>query len=68
MELYKLTKIHSLTFYVKLSQKSEGMGLNLALLKDNFSGDPVFWVFFLKCQIIAHETKTKNLDFNVRFF
>ena len=35
MELYKLQKLHSLTFYIELSSKCVGVGLNLALLKDN---------------------------------
>ena len=37
-------KFYSLTFYIELSFKSVGVGLNLALLKDN----PRFCFFFLK--------------------
>ena len=35
MNLYKLQKLHSLMFYIELSSKFEGVGLKLALLKDN---------------------------------
>ena len=35
MELYKRQQLHSLTFYIELSSKFVGVGLNLALLKDN---------------------------------
>ena len=46
------------------------MGLNLDLLKDNKSGDPTFFpsIFFLKCQIMVHEIKTKNKFFLCQFF
>ena len=38
-----------------------GVGLNLALLKENKSGDPQF--SFLNSQTTVHEIKTKNYDF-----
>ena len=65
MELQKLQKLHSLTFYIELSSKCVGVGITLALLLDNKSGDPYF---FLKCQMIVHEKKTIDKIFNVRFF
>ena len=34
-----------------------GVGLNLALLKDNKYGDPRFVFFFLKGKMIVHEIK-----------
>ena len=34
-----------------------GMGLNFALLKDNWYGDPICILFFLKHIIIVHEIK-----------
>ena len=37
--------------------KPMGMGLNLALLKDNFFGDPKYLFFFLKGIIIVHELR-----------
>ena len=39
----------------------------LALLKENQSGDPDFFDFFLKCQIIFHE-KQKIKIFNCQIF
>ena len=59
-------KIHSLKFYIELSSKFVGKGLNLALLQDNESGDPRFFPFS-KMQMIVHGIKTKNKIFNVRF-
>ena len=35
-------RIQSLSFYIELSSKFVEMGLNLAILKDNKSGDPLF--------------------------
>ena len=35
-----------MTFYIELSSKSVGMGVNFALLKDNMSGDPIFFLLF----------------------
>ena len=43
-----------------ISSKFVGIGLNLALLKDNWSGDPHIFFFFLKCQMIVYELKTKT--------
>ena len=40
-----MTKIHFLTLYIKLSSKIV-KGVNLALLKDNETGDPI--LFFSK--------------------
>ena len=51
---------HSLTFYIELSSKPVGVGLNLALLKDNEYGDPDFFLKILKGKMIVHEIKTKN--------
>ena len=34
-------------FYIKLSSKYVGVGVNCALLKENKSGDPHFLFFFL---------------------
>ena len=38
--------MHSLTFYIELSSKFVGVVLNLALLKDNKSGDPLILFSF----------------------
>ena len=46
MEIYKWPNLHSLTFYIGLFSKFVGVGLNLALLKDNKPGDPRFVLFF----------------------
>ena len=35
-------KVHSITFYIELSSKYAELGVNLALLKENESGDPQF--------------------------
>ena len=35
-------------FTLELSSKSVGVGLNLALLKDNSYGDPLFFSLLLK--------------------
>ena len=40
-----------------------GVGLDLALQKENKFGDPRFLFFFLKGNIIAHEIKTNSRDF-----
>ena len=68
MELYKSQKLHFLTFYIELSSKFVGLGLNLALLKIISLVTPNFYFFFLKCQMIVHKTKIKNKIFNARFF
>ena len=39
--------------------KPMGVGLNLALSKENFYGDPRFLFFFLQGIIIVHELKVK---------
>ena len=51
--------VHSIAFYIELSSKYEGVGVNFALLKDNCSGDPHFVFFFLKGYIKVYEIKTK---------
>ena len=43
-----------LTFYIELCIKRMGVGLDLALQKDNYFGDPSFLFFFLIGIIIAH--------------
>ena len=58
-----MTKVHSITFYVKLSSKSVGVGLNFALLKENYFDGPHFLFVFLKGKIIVYEIKTKLSDF-----
>ena len=65
-----MTKIHSLTFYIESSSKFVGVGLHLALLKDKIISLAalIFFLFFLKCQIIVHEIKQINTFFNDRFF
>ena len=46
-----------MNFYFELRMKPMGVGLNLALLKENQFGDPTFLFFFLKGIIIVHELK-----------
>ena len=58
MGLYNEKKYTHVTFCIKLSSKLVGVGLNFALLKDNWSGDPRFFFFFLKCKMIVHDIKT----------
>ena len=48
--------------------KPMGVGLNLALLKENYFGDSRFLFFFLKGIIIVHELKINFKIFNIRFF
>ena len=36
-------KVHSIMFYIELSSKYVGVGVNFALLKENKSGDPHFF-------------------------
>ena len=48
--------------------KPMGVGLNLALLKENQFGDPRFLFFFLKGIMIVHELKIKFLHFQHQFF
>ena len=47
-----------------------GVGLNLALLKENRFGDPKFLFFFMKGIIIVHEIKKKKKseDFQHQIF
>ena len=45
---------------IELCMKPMGMGLNLALLKDNSYGDPISLFLFLKGIIIVHEIKINN--------
>ena len=45
------------SFYIELRMKPKGVGVNLALLKENEFGDPRFLFFFLKGIIIDHELK-----------
>ena len=45
-----------------------GVGLNLALLKENYFGDPRFLFIFLKVCIIVHEIKIKFLRFSTSDF
>ena len=48
--------------------KPMGVGLNLALLKENKFGDPRFLFFFLKGSIIVHEIKINSSDFQHQIF
>ena len=48
--------------------KPMGVGLNLALLKENKFGDPRFLFFFLKGIIIVHEFKIFFLRFSTSDF
>ena len=65
LDCFKLVKWHhqndqngnSRNFYVELCMKPMGVGLNLALLKENLFGDPRFLFIFLKGIIIVHEIK-----------
>ena len=52
-------KVHSITFYIELSPKYVGVGVNFAPLKENLSGDPQFLFFFLKVYIKVYEIKIK---------
>ena len=52
-------KVHSIAFYIELSSKYEGVGVNFALLKENKSGDPQFLFILLKGYIKVYEIKTK---------
>ena len=52
-------KVHSIAFYIELSSKCEGVGVNFALLKENKSGDPQFLFILLKGYIKVYEIKTK---------
>ena len=62
MKLYNYKKLHSLTFYIELSSKFVGVGLNLVLLKDNKGADHRFFFFFLKCRMIVHEIRFSMSD------
>ena len=42
----RFLKVHSITFYIELSSKYVGVGVNFALLKENKSDDPHFYSFF----------------------
>ena len=44
----RFLKVHSITFYIELSPKYVGVGVNFALLKENKSGDPHLLFFFSK--------------------
>ena len=48
--------------------KPMGVGLNLALLKENEVGDPRFLFFFLKGSIKVHEIKINFLRFSTSDF
>ena len=48
--------------------KPVGVGLNLALLKENKFGDPRFLFFFLKGIIIVYELKIFFLRFSISDF
>ena len=52
-------KVHPIAFYIELSSKYEGLGVNFALLKENKSGDPQFLFIFQKGYIKVYEIKTK---------
>ena len=52
-------KVHSIAFYIELSSKYEGVGVNFALLKENKSCDPQFLFILLKGYIKVYEIKTK---------
>ena len=54
-----LKKKHNFTIYIELCTKSVGVGVNLALLKDNKHGDPHFLFFFLRGirPMIVHNMK-----------
>ena len=53
-----MTKVRSIAFYIDLSAKYVGVGVNFALLKENWFGDPIF-ILFLKVNIKVYEIKTK---------
>ena len=55
-------KVHSKAFYIELSSKYVGVGVNFGLLKENYSGGPQFLFFFLKGYIKVYEIKTKLWD------
>ena len=48
-------KVHSISFYIELSSKYEGVGVNFALLKENRLITTIFLFFFLKGYIKVHE-------------
>ena len=52
-------KGHSIAFYIELSSKYAGIGVNFGLLKENKSGDTQFLFFFLKSYTKVYEIKTK---------
>ena len=43
-----LLKVHPITFYIELSSKYVGVGVNFSLLNENQSGDHHFLFVFLK--------------------
>ena len=55
----RLLKVHSITYYIELSSKYVGVGVNFALLSEKKSGDPHFLFFFLKGYIKVYGIKTK---------
>ena len=59
----KWSKGSTLTFYIELCMKFMGVGLDLALQKENKFGDPRFLFFFLKGNIIDHEIIIHSWDF-----
>ena len=52
-------KEHSITFYIELSSKYVGVGLNFALLNENKSGEPHFSFVFLKGYIKVYGIRSK---------
>ena len=52
--------MHSWTFYIELSMKFVGVGLNMAPRKIDSLVTLDFFLFLLKCQMIVHEMKTKK--------
>ena len=54
-------------FYIELSSKYVGVGVNFALLNENKSGDPHFLFVFLKGYIKVYGIKTNFDIVNARF-
>ena len=57
-------KLSTFNLLYRIMHEIYGLGLDLALQKDNLFGDPIFSFFFLKGIIIAHEIKNKFLRFS----
>ena len=48
IELYKWQTLHSLNLLINLSSKFVGVGLNFALLKDNYLVTPIYYYYLKK--------------------